>query len=403
MKTVAIISEYNPFHTGHEYQIRKIRDEFGEETRIVAIMSGNYTQRGDVAFIDKSTRAECAIRCGANLVLEIPFPYSSSSAEFFASSGVKIADSIGVVDVLSFGSELGDIDTLKTIAKNTSSDEYKNALAEIIESGKSEGYPRACEKAYTTLFGKENASTISSPNNILALEYIKAICALNANLTPHTIKREGADYASEEIASDMHQSASAIRKAMIENFESAIDYLPHQIKDTVLSTFENNKSPCDAERISSAIISFFRLNPTAPIDEIHDAGGGLYNRLYGASLEANTLSGLISLSDTKKYTTARIKRAIWYSFFGVTSSIMKELPRYTQVLAADIVGRRILKEAKKKSSFPIITKPSVYDFCDEDAIRQKKLSDKADSIFQLTKPSFESGSKALKTSPYIVK
>ena len=403
MKTVAIISEYNPFHTGHEYQIKKIRKEFGEETRIIAIMSGNYTQRGDVAFIDKSTRAECAIKCGANLVLEIPFPYSSSSAEFFASSGVKIADSIGVVDVLSFGSELGDIDALRTIAKNTSSLEYKNALSEIIENGKNEGYPKACEKAYISLFGEENSATLSSPNNILALEYIKAIYALNANLIPHTIKRDGADYSSEEIVSDMHQSASAIRKAMLENFESAMDYLPNQTKDAILSVFKSNKAPCDAERISSAIISFFRLNPTAPIDGIHDAGGGLYNRLCGASLEANTLSGLISLSDTKKYTTARIKRVIWYSFFGVTSSIMKELPRYTQVLAADLVGRRILKEAKKKSSFPIITKPSVFDFCDEDAARQKQLSDKADSIFQLTKPSFESGSKALKTSPYIVK
>ena len=102
MKTVAIIAEYNPFHTGHEYQINKIRQEFGQDTRIIAIMSGNYTQRGNIAIMDKSTRAECAVRCGVNLVLELPFPFSCSSAEFFAKSGVKIADSLGIIDILSF-------------------------------------------------------------------------------------------------------------------------------------------------------------------------------------------------------------------------------------------------------------------------------------------------------------
>ena len=128
MKTVAIISEYNPFHSGHEYQIQKIREEFGADTRIIAIMSGNYTQRGEMAIMDKSLRAECAVRCGVNLVLELPFPFSSSSAEFFSRSGVKIAHSLGVVDYLSFGSECGSIEELVNAAKNMSSKEYKALL-----------------------------------------------------------------------------------------------------------------------------------------------------------------------------------------------------------------------------------------------------------------------------------
>ena len=112
MKTVAIIAEYNPFHSGHEYHINKIREEFGSDTRILAIMSGNFTQRGEIAYADKYFRAECAVRCGVNLVLELPFPYSLSSAEIFAKSGVKIADALGVTDILSFGSEAGSIETL---------------------------------------------------------------------------------------------------------------------------------------------------------------------------------------------------------------------------------------------------------------------------------------------------
>ena len=131
MKTVAIISEYNPFHTGHEHQLKSIRRDFGEDTRIIAIMSGNYTQRAETAVLDKYLRAECAVLCGVDLVLELPFPYSSSSAEFFARSGVHIADSIGVVDFLSFGSECGDIESLKRTASISLTDEYKCTLKKL--------------------------------------------------------------------------------------------------------------------------------------------------------------------------------------------------------------------------------------------------------------------------------
>ena len=131
MKTVAIISEYNPFHNGHLYQIEKVREHFGDDTAIIAIMSSNFTQRGDVAIMDKWARAESAVRCGVNLVLELPFPYSMSSAEFFAKAGVHIADSIGVVDVIAFGSESGDITHLVETARNLSSRELDKEIARL--------------------------------------------------------------------------------------------------------------------------------------------------------------------------------------------------------------------------------------------------------------------------------
>lgn len=404
MKTVAIISEYNPFHTGHEYQIKKIREEMGADTRIIAIMSGNYTQRGEIAVMDKSLRAESAVRCGVNLVLELPFPYSISSAEFFAQSGVKIADSLGVVDFLSFGSELGDINQLILVADNMSSSEYKNTLTESLASTdvRNLGYPKICENIYRRLYNSTISSDFFTPNNILALEYIKALSNQKSKIVPHTIKRSGAGYSEKEITKDEFQSASAIRNLFCEDLNSALEYIPKNSINTILSAYKSGQFPCDNEKLSCAIISHFRLNsPTAETD-IHDAAGGLYNRLLTASLEANSISRLTALADTKKYTTARIRRAIWYSFFGVTSSTVKELPAYTQVLAMDSVGRAILKEVKKMTGFPIVTKPSAFDFLPDVAKRQKMLADKADSIFHLTKPDIPAGNTSLKTSPYLM-
>jgi len=404
MKTVAIIAEYNPFHTGHEYQINKIRQEFGHNTRIIAIMSGNYTQRGNLAIMDKSTRAECAARCGVNLVLELPFPFSCSSAEFFAKSGVKIAESLGVVDTLSFGSELGDIELLTKISNDMQSDTYKEKLSELLcaSDEKKLGYPALCEKSYKSLFGNDITSAFFTPNNILAIEYIKALTSLNSKIEPHTIKRDGSDYSENNITEKKHQSATAIRNLLAKDIHSAIEYIPNPTKNAVLLAYSNNEFPCSEENLSSAVISYFRLNSHSAKSDIHDADGGLYNRLRNASFEATSISKLTELADTKKYTSSRIRRAIWYSFFGVTSSEVNELPAYTQALAMDDVGKSILKEVKKLSDFPVVTKPSSYDFLSERAKRQKELSDKADSVFQLTKPKATHGNISLKTSPFVL-
>ena len=402
MKTVAIISEYNPFHTGHEYQIQKIRDEFGADTRIVAIMSGNYTQRGEIAIMDKSARAKSAVKCGVNLVLEIPFPYSASSAEFFAKSGVKIANELGVVDFLSFGSECGSLDDLVKVGKNMLSTEYTE---EIANSSKLReiGYPERCEAIYRNLFDKDTSREFFTPNNILALEYIKALIDAESNILPHTVLRNGASYSEESLTDSPHQSASAIRNLITKNFNSALDYVPTNTIEVLSHEYNSHAFPTDAEKLSSAILSHLRLNSPIKQSHIHDAKGGLYNRLYNASFKANNLSSLITLAGTKKYTDARIRRVIWYSFFGVTSSTVKELPRYTQVLAMDNVGKTILKEVKKISDFPILTKPSDYTKLPAEAKEQKVLADKADSIFHLAKPTPPFGNSSLITTPYVMK
>ena len=404
MKIVAIVSEYNPFHNGHKYQIDKIREEFGEDTAIIAIMSGSFTQRGEFAIADKVNRAKAAVLSGVNLVLELPFPFSISSAEFFTRSGVYIAKSLNVVDLLSFGSETGSIDELKKIAYNMSDEQYVKCLEKVRNDAKNEtiGYAALCEMAYRESFGEGCPDGIFSPNNILAIEYIKALNSFGSDITPHTIKRSGAGYSESIIGGTMLQSATGIRESIQKGDISALEYVPYLTKNIYLDMIKEGIFPSDSERISSALISFFRLNPTLSGD-IHDAQGGLYNRLRDKSFEANSISSLVSLCETKKYTTARIRRAMWNSFFGVTSSEIKELPKYTQLLAADKIGTQILKSVKKVSGFPVITKPSDYTELSDDIIRQKELSVRAESVWALSLPSPICGRFPLRFTPYVKK
>lgn len=398
MTTVAIICEYNPFHRGHEYQIRKIREEFGEDTAIICIMSGNYTQRGEVAFMPKGDRARCAVDCGANLVLELPFPFSSSSAEYFAKSGVKIADSLGCVDYLSFGSESGDINTLYNVAEIYLGEEFKKAFSAL--SDKSLGYPAKCELAYQQI--TDNIKIEFTPNNILAIEYIKALIESGSKIKPHTVKRDGASYNSTEIENTVNQSAAAIRSAYSSSNGSFVNHVPEYCKDTLYDCEKRGDLPCSLSKVSAAIISSLRLNSSPDGENYHDAGDGLYNRLQNLSFEVSDLTSLLERSETKNYTRARIRRALLNIFFGVTSSEVKKLPLFTQVLALDSIGMRILKVARK-SELRILTKPSDYSSFSPDAMKQKLLSDKADSVFELTKPVPKHGKASLTFTPYIKK
>lgn len=400
MKTVAIISEYNPFHNGHLYQLEKIREALGEDISFIAIMSGNYTQRGELAIIDKWQRAKAAVDCGVNLILELPFPYSCSSAELFARAGVHVAEKIGVVDYLAFGSETGNLEQLKLYADRLLSDEFAAAINALCTNKENDslGYPALCKMVYEKLYGA-SAMNIES-NDILAVEYIKALKILNSNIQPIAIKREGSGYNDEQISDHPRQSATAIRNLFLNNYNSALNYIPQATFNVVCESFKRGLGPVDCENLSSAILATLRLSTATSEANVHDAGGGLYNRLVSKSYEATDISSLIELSMTKKYTKARIRRAIWYSFFGVTSSDVKTMPEYTQVLAFDSVGQMLLKKIKKTSKFEVITKSSALPKASP-ALIQRQLCDKADSVYQLAKPQKKAQGSIYKETPYV--
>ena len=397
MKVVGIIAEYNPFHLGHKYHIDKIRETFGEDAVIVAVMSGNFTQRAEPAIFDKRERAEAAVLCGVDLVLEMPFPHCSSGAEFFAEAGVGILNSLGVVDYISFGSECADISALE---KAASALEASNLPSE--ESHDATGYAKRCEEIYRALY--DDGDDIFKPNNILGIEYIKALKKQGSSIIPTTVKRMGAEYNDDSISKCQLQSAKAIRALILKNDISAFDYVPKCAKDVYSRAIAQNEAPTYVSKLDAAVISFFRLNsPMLSECDIHDCGGGLYNRIRSASFHTDSISSLIERSKTKKYTTARIRRAIWYSFFGVTSSDVRTVPKYTQILAMNTKGAALLKRIKKVSAFPILTKPSSKAALPQDAVREKELSDKADSVFQLTKPRTVRGDAGLLFSPFVKK
>ena len=397
MKTVAIISEYNPFHSGHKYQIDKIREKFGKDTVIVAVMSGNYTQRGEVAFFSKGARAKAAVLSGVNLVLELPFPFSSSSAEIFAKSGVKIAESIGA-DYLSFGSESGNLEELLSVADAMSSPEFSEVFAELGDN-KALGYPERLEKAYEKV---SSSSFAFSSNNILALEYIKAIMDFGSDISLHTVQRSGAGYNCDTVKEGEHPSALSVRE-LIRGGNCADLPLPEYTRALLAEAYDKGELPADISRISAALISNLRLNPPCAETNIHDGGNGLYNRIQAASLDASDFNTLLKLTVTKGYTTARIRRVILNSLLGVTSSDVRLLPEYTQVLAMDEVGMLLLKNARKRTAISVLTKPSAQEGLSERAIAQKTLSDNADRIYELMKPVPKSAAGVLTFTPYIKK
>lgn len=403
MATAAIIAEYNPFHKGHEHQIKKIREMLGGDTEIIAIMSGSTVQRGDVAVLDKYTRAECACLSGVNLVLELPFPFSSLSAELFAASGVKIADSLGVVDYLAFGSESGDIDELVKIADVMSSKHFNDTFAEISKDARhlGAGYPELIEATYKKITGKAHAPL--SPNNILGIEYIKQLKIRNSKITPITIKREGADFNEESITGERFESATAIRAISAEAPEDALLHVPEATRETVYRAISEGLFPALTDNLSYIIIPSLLLNSTASHDDIHDAAGGLYNRLISAARGSVSISELVRLSETKRYTNARIRRAVLFSYLGVTSSKAKALPAYTQVLASDKVGFGILARARKSSAIPILTKPTDTDKLCDVAKEQKTLCDKVDILFGFATKKKRPMREMLSRTPFVIK
>ena len=400
MKTVAIISEYNPFHSGHEYQIKRIREDLGADAAVIAVMSGNYTQRGEAAIVNKHVRAKCAVNGGCNLVLELPFPYSSSSAEYFARAAVSIISKLGICDYISFGSESGDIEALKKQAEILSTDEFKSAYARIFESDRSLGHPRICELAYRSL--GVDLGVDFAPNNILALEYIKAIRDFGSDISLHTVQRSGAGYNCDTVKEGEHPSALSVRE-LIRGGNCADLPLPEYTRALLAEAYDKGELPADISRISAALISNLRLNPPCAETNIHDGGNGLYNRIQAASLDASDFNTLLKLTVTKGYTTARIRRVILNSLLGVTSSDVRLLPEYTQVLAMDEVGMLLLKNARKRTAISVLTKPSAQEGLSERAIAQKTLSDNADRIYELMKPVPKSAAGVLTFTPYIKK
>lgn len=387
MKIAGIICEYNPFHNGHEYLVKRAKSD---GCAAVAVMSGNYTQRGELAVADKYTRAEAAIKCGVDLVLELPFPFSLSSAEFFAKGGVAVLENVGASRIY-FGSESGDIDFIKAAAKAAASDEFAKMREGISHD---EGAAKGYFEALGIMLGR-NAEMLS--NDILAVEYVKEINRRGANIEPIAVKRVGDAFRDENINSKF-ASATAIRNFLRTKSTDGLEkYMPAKSLDAIRKAIENGEAPVDAKKLEASLITFWRMVDPASLSDIAELGNGLEYRIKDAALSATTLEELESNSATKKYTSAKIRRAILFALLGVTKADLDAEPEYTSVLAANKRGREILSSLRKdEAGIRIVTKSADAPEC-----RQYELSSRADALYTLAMPNPQSSGYLTKKKIYI--
>lgn len=345
MKTYGIICEYNPFHNGHIYQIEETR-KYGA-THIVAIMSGNYVQRGDVAMIDKFARARAAVEGGVDLVVEMPVVYSLASAGFFARAGVMMLGALGCVDGISFGSECGDIEMLKNaaIASMTMStkENIEAKVKPLLEQGMS--FPAAMQQAIALEHGPMIASVFDSPNNTLAVEYLKAMKLLNLDFDIYTVKRKGAAHDSPE-ASDGFASGSLIRE-MIEDGEDISSYVPEYMAK-IIKEYEEKQQLAYFDNLERELLYLLRSLVPPLLAECPDVDQGLANLIFHAGLDAGSIDDFLEKAGTKRYTDARLRRILLNLYVGIKASDLMIMPPYGRVLALNDRGTEILKAAKEK-------------------------------------------------------
>lgn len=404
MKVLGIVVEYNPFHNGHIYHIEQSKAVTGCDA-VVCVMSGNFIQRGEPALINKFARTEIAILNGVDLVIELPLPFAMSSAESFGFGAVKILDSIGIVDCLSFGSEQGDIDSLKCISDILANEplEYKEELKKQLSLGLS--FPVCRQNAinrylqtHSTEFDTVNLSTLlETSNNILGIEYLKSITRLKSAIKPYTIKRIANNYNSPDLTGAI-SSATAIRNSIktmslqeqITSLESkSAQALPQDSKLIIEKELKEGRGPNSINKFESILLAFLRNTSVEKLREVPGISEGLEYRIKNASEISGNIEELLSNICTKRYTQTRIQRILMSLLVGITKSDQDSFmqyggPQYARILGFNKVGRELLSKMKKCSSLPIITKASDYQSsCNRLLTRMLEIEAKSTDMYVL--------------------
>ena len=347
-RVLGIIAEYNPFHNGHYYHIKESIKQTDAEY-VVCIVTGNFVQRGNTSIVDKWTKAKMAISQGADLVIELPTIYSTSSAENFAEGAIKILDSLQIVDELSFGIEANDISTLNNIANVLYQEpkEYITMLTHELNKGVS--YPKARENALLLYLNdvKRYANVLSGSNNILGIEYLKAIKRLKSPLKPIGIKRQKVLY-NDEVIIDDFASATAIRKMIsTRQFDDITKVMPKTSYILLGQELKKGHYVIDLSKFQKEIIYILRKMTIDEIRELPDVSEGLENVIKNAADSCNNIIDLVNIIKSKRYTQTRIQRILIYALLGINKKMMensrKTIP-YTRILGYSDKGKALISE-----------------------------------------------------------
>jgi len=376
LKVAGIVAEYNPFHTGHAYQIAETRRMCGDDTAVIVVMSGNWVQQANCAIADKWVRTRLALMGGADLVLELPTVWATSTAESFAWGAVSILNACGVVDALSFGSECGNAEDLSRIAACLDSPDYSAALPRYLEQGMT--FAASRQAAVCDLLGNDTSSLLSTPNNNLGIEYIRTLNRLNSGICPMTVRREGAahnsvtDVFTPGESTPRFVSATQIRKNLLEGSWSTAE--PYLVPGGRLLLEKDIPGLPSLSRVERAILARVRTMTAEDWEKLPDSGSaeGLPLRLEQAGRQSTSMSHFFELAKTKRYTHARLRRLLLWAYLGLTEADRIPSPPYLRVLGFNSTRREVLKAMKDTSTLPILTKSA----------HAKDLDDAGRKLFQ---------------------
>ncbi len=357
MKTAAIICEYNPFHNGHKHHI-EITKKICQTDAIVGLMSGSFVERGEPAVYDKWTRAKACLLNGIDLVLELPLYYTLQGGELFALGAVTLLEKLHTINILSFGAEQSNLELLDFLANlfNCEDLQYKNTLKSNLEQGFS--YAKARENTVISLYGEKFENILDRSNNILAIEYLRALKTLSSSISPFLVSRSGDPYREKQAFHKKFTSATAIRSSIAENkLGEVADYLPPNVMAEI-----RDMTPLFLEDFSEILLHLIRTADPISAPEVSE---GIENRFRKMALRSQNIKELISLCQTKRYPSTKIKRILCQLLLNIKKedAPLYENPNYVRVLGFNERGKKLLNKIKDNSSLDIITN-----------INQEKLS-----------------------------
>ena len=368
MKVSSLICEYNPFHNGHQYMLDEMRKNGSDF--IIACMSGNFTQRGDFAVFDKYSRTKTALENGIDLVIELPVIYSCATAEKFAFGGVYILNALGCVSEIYFGSECGNVEILKNTADILQLPDISEKIKKYLSLGQT--FAKARENAVAEIDAL-SAEILQSPNNILGIEYIKALNKINSPILPKTIRRTGSVHDSMT-AVENTASATLIRKLIYEKNPEFQKYIPSP----------NFSEIHDFKKLETAVLYKLRMMSLEDFKNLPDISEGLENRLYSAVRNGISTEEILSLAKTKRYTLARLRRILLYAFLGIKQSDCNILPQYIKILGFSQNGKNILRTMRETANLPLIMRYSDIKKLSPTAQYLYSLESRCDDIYALS-------------------
>lgn len=367
MDFIGVVCEYNPFHNGHAYHLResaRLTDDRG----VVCVMSGDFVQRGEAALYAKYARAEAAVRGGADVVFELPLPWSLASAEGFARGAVGLLAAIGAT-TLSFGTESEDLGILDTLARRLIEPQTVELIRAKMADEPELSFAAARQRVLEELCG-EGARALETPNNILAVEYLKTIYTENLSLKPLGVRRLGS--AHDGAGEGNTRSASEIRSLLLRG-ESADRFMGAAARSVLERDTAQGRGIPSRAAIETAILSRLRMLRREDFLALPDASGGLGERLFRAAGEEPTLDAVFAAVKNKRLAMSRVRRACYCAALGITSNAADGIPPYARLLAANARGREMLAELKETSEIPIVTKPASV----------RELGERSETIFSL--------------------